>query len=212
MSDGFRVYSSLGALFFAIFVTSCSGGLRSAVSEYSVSPTSDMASQGQRALCEKAIKRALGSTAKVQLCGPISRSDVLEVLGIVSLDGFKEDDLGIPVSKFAILREEKPNWAVELIADQQPVRNSFGYIGADNIDDSYGYSRYRISYSKQNKDEGSYSILVRFIGRNGETDGWPLEIDWNPTVKRFQEYSEAGTPLGFVKENKNPKHFRSKKS
>lgn len=195
-----------------VSVAACSG-YQGGLSPQSSTPSrgQTIVSQDQRKWCEDATKKVLGPAAEVLLCGHISRPEALEVLGSVRLNGVKKSELGIPVAKFAILSEQKGQWEVELIADQRPVRNSVGYLGADNIDDSYGYSRYRIKYSGGGDKKDSFSLHIRFISPDGITEDWPLEVDWNPSVGRFQEYSESNVPSGFAQENKAPKHIHSKK-
>jgi hypothetical protein len=160
--------------------------------------------------CKNAAQRVLGTEAEVLECGQLSLSGELEVLAAIRLKGFKDTELGIPVSKFIVLRKDKPEWVMELIADQKPVRNNAGYVGVTDIDDTDDYSRYRLSVEGEEVNaKEPLCLLLRYIDPDGKTEAWPLEICWNPAVKRFQEYSED-IPPEFKSEIQNPKHFRSK--
>jgi len=158
--------------------------------------------------CDHAARKTLGAKATVLECGQLTHSGVLETLAVIKLKGFKDTELGVPVSSFVILRKDNLEWKMELMADRMPVRNGAGYVGVYNIDDSADADRYRIDISGGGSDaKNTLFIMLRYIDPDGETEAWPVGIGWNPVVQRFQEYSENGTPL---EEIKNPKHFRSK--
>lgn len=163
--------------------------------------------------CVAAGKQALGPDAQALKCGHLTGSDALEAVAAVRLKQARTTDLGIPVSKFVVLRWDKSEWTPMLTADQTAIRNAMGYIGADFINDSDTCSRYRISFS----DEGShktpgFAISVFYFRPDGHGDGGaPIEIAWNRSVGRFQQYNENEDPLGFQPEKKDLPHVRTEK-
>jgi hypothetical protein len=161
--------------------------------------------------CAEAARNALGPRAEVLKCGQLTGTGVLEVVAAVLLKQFRTTADGIPVSKLMVLRQIQSRWVVELTADRNPIRNSVGYLGLDFIDDSDRYSRYRISFY----DEGShkipgFTIALFYLSPRGENEGVPVEISWNRSLGRFQEYTENHEPEGFQSENKNPQHIRKR--
>ncbi len=140
-------------------------------------------------------------------------SDALEAVAAIRLKQFRMTGVGIPVSKLVVLRRDKSEWAPALTADQEAIRNTMGYIGADFINDSDTCSRYRVSFY----DEGShkvpgFTIFVSYFRPDGQGDGGaPIEIAWNRSVGRFQEYNENQDPLGFQPEKKDLPHIRTEK-
>jgi len=161
----------------------------------------------QQEECNKAANKIIGKGAQVLACGQLTHSKGLEAFAVIRLKGFKENKSGIPVSKFVILRRDKADWIIELIADKKPLRNKVGYVGVYNIDPSEK-DRYRISFSGGGpKSKDDFSLDVYYIDPDGQTEGWPLEIEWNPKVKRFQEYIPNE---GFKPEIKNPKQITYK--
>jgi hypothetical protein len=163
-------------------------------------------------ICLNAAKKALGSDAEVLKCGHLTGTQVLETVAAVPLKPFQKTSDGVPVSRFSVLRRETSEWVSELTADDHPLRNPSGYLSVDFIDDSDKYGRYRVSFY----DEGShkvpgFTIAVFYLSPDGHNEGVPVEIRWNPSVRRFQEYTENQDPGGFQPENKNPKHIRTLK-
>jgi hypothetical protein len=164
--------------------------------------------------CLEAGKQALGPDAQILKCGHLTGSDALEAVAAIHLKQFRTTKVGIAVSKFVVLRREKLEWTTVLTADQEAIRNTLGYIGADFINDSDTCSRYRVSFY----DEGShevpgFTIVVSYFRPDAQGDaGAPVEIAWNRSVGRFQEYNENQDPLGFQAEKKDLPHIRTAKA
>jgi hypothetical protein len=173
-------------------------------------PTHSSANQQS---CLEAGKQALGPNAQVLKCGHLTGSDALEAVAAIRLKQLRTTEVGIPVSKLVVLRRDKSDWKLALTADKEAIRNTIGYIGADFINDSDTCSRYRVSFY----DEGSnkvpgFTISVSYFRPDGQGDGGaPIEIAWNRSIGRFQEYNENQNPLGFQLEKKDLPHIRTEK-
>jgi hypothetical protein len=121
-------------------------------------------------------------------------------------------DGGIAVSKLVLLREDKPRWDVELTATKLVVRNQIGYVGMDFIDDSpqskrdlAGFYVWYSNYIDMEEKKPGFSIRFQSLrwDMNEEEEGTSWEIAWNPSVGRFQEFTENEDPSGFRPEKKN---------
>ena len=140
--------------------------------------------------CLSAARNFLGPAAQVAKCGDLTGTGELEVAAFVRLKELRTTADGIPLSKLVVLRQEKSRWVVELAADQKPPRNPVGYIGIDYIDDSRELGLYRVSFY----DEGSheipgFTIDLFYLSPRGQNEGIPVEIAWNRSLARFQEYT-----------------------
>jgi hypothetical protein len=163
--------------------------------------------------CLEAARKVLGSEAEVIKCGHLTGTDALETVAAIRLTQFKETKAdGIPVSKLVILRRERMQWAVELTADKNWIRNGVGYIGIDFIDDSDDFVGYRCLCSGEgSQDVPGFGIALFYLSPQGDNEGIDTDINWNPAVGRFQEYAFYDDPPGFKPENKNPPHIRTRK-
>lgn len=162
--------------------------------------------------CLEAAKKALGPDAEILKCGHLTGTDALEVVGAIRLTQFRATADGVPVSKLIVLQQQESRWVTELTADENAIRNPAGYIGVDFIDDSDKFSRYRVSfYDKDSHQVPGFTLAVFYLSPDGHNEGIPVEISWNPSVERFQEYTENHAPPGFQPENKNPPHIRTRK-
>lgn len=144
--------------------------------------------------CLKAATKELGTAAQIARCGHLTATGALEAVGFIPLKGLREMADGIPVSKLVVLRREQSG-VVELTAGQDPPRNSVGYIGVDFIDDSDEGGRYRVSFS----DDGAletpgFKLALFYLSPTGEEEGIPIEISWNRSLGRFQEYTVNRDP------------------
>jgi hypothetical protein len=170
-------------------------------------PTGDSAQR-----CLEAAKKALGSEAEVLKCGHLTRSGRLETVAAIRLRQFKTLRNSIPVLRLVVLRQNGSRWETMLTADMQNlIRNSIGYIGVDFIDDSEDedFVGYRVSFSTEGtRGAPRFMIWLKYLDREERDEGVAIGISWNPSVGRFQEYSENYEPMGFHPEKKNPMHLR----
>jgi hypothetical protein len=127
------------------------------------------------------------------------------------LQKFRTTADGIPLSKFVIIKEvSDSHWSAELIGDNNWIRNDAGYLGLEFIDDSERFSGYRVSV-EEHRSGGvpGFTFYVYYLAPNGEDEGIAVEIGWNPSVGRFQEFQYGADPEGFRNEVRNPPHIRS---
>lgn len=167
--------------------------------------------------CLKAAKKALGPEAVILKCGYLTGRRPLECVAAVRLRQFRETADGTPVSKFVILRQvSSSGWSTDLTADKNWIRNDAGYVGFEadsSIDDSYRITGYRVSFFDHNSDGvPGFTISLYYLTPSGENDGTSVEVSWNPSVGRFQEFDYGGDPEGFRPEVKNPPHIRTRES
>jgi hypothetical protein len=154
--------------------------------------------------CLAEARKALGPDAEVLKCGRLTDGAHLETVAALRLRRFPANG-EIPVSKLVILRQNAPEWQVELSVDQW-IRNEKGYLGIEFIDDSAEHAGYRVKLSDHRSDDTQgFTLQLRYLHGNGGSE-WPIEISWNPSVKRFEEYAYEEDPPSFKPEVKNPLH------
>jgi hypothetical protein len=98
-----------------------------------------------------------------------------------------------------LLTADKQNW----------IRNNVGYVGLEFIDDSADFIGYRVSFSGEGvRETPGFTIWLNYLSPTGHNEGVATRISWNPSVGRFQEYTENDEPVGFRPEVKSPPHHR----
>jgi hypothetical protein len=153
--------------------------------------------------CFAEARKALGLDAEVLKCGRLTDGAHLETVAALRLRRFSANG-EIPVSKLVVLRQNAPEWQVELSVDKW-ITNEKGYLGIEFIDDSAEHAGYRVKLSDHRSDgTPGFTVQLRFLHGNGGSE-WPIEISWNPLVKRFEEYADEDPPR-FKPEVKNPPH------
>lgn len=154
--------------------------------------------------CLAEARDVLGPEAEVLKCGRLTDAAGLETVAAIRHQHFQSGE-GIPVSKLVILRESALRWQVELNVDKW-ITNHSGYLGIEFIDDSAEHVGYRVNFSDHRSDDApGFTVQLRYLHRNGASE-WPIEISWNPAVKRFQTYAYDEDPPRFESEVKNPPH------
>jgi hypothetical protein len=169
-------------------------------------------SSGAQESCLAAARAALGPGAVVLKCGHLIGPGDLEVAAAIPLRPFRADASGTAVSRLVILRKAAgtSRWVNEFTADKDWTRNPAGYVGVEYIDDSFKYTGYRVSFSGRRSDGApGFTLFLFSLNPNGSNEGVPLEVGWNRSVKRFQEFSYEAEPVGFRAEIKNPPHIRT---
>jgi hypothetical protein len=172
----------------------------SAVQASAVSTQNHFANEPVPQSCVDAAKKVLGNKAEVVRFGHLSGTDALEAVAIVNSNRFVANNDGMAVSRLAILRLEDGGWKSILDAYKN-VTNAEGYVGIDYVDDST-INGYRVSFSDEGKS--SFTVDIGYLASNGESEGLPMEISWNPAIGRYQEV-ERGEDV-FKPEIKNPPH------
>jgi hypothetical protein len=161
--------------------------------------------------CFDAVKKVLGTDGQVAKYGHLVGQKSVEVVAYTRIKKFKQNSEGVPISKLVVLQKNNSHWDVVLNVSKE-IKNPFGYIGLDYIDDSQDYPGFRVSFSDHRSDGvRAFVILLFYIGTNGEIEGIPTEVSWNGMVARFQEFSVNEAPEGFKPELKNPPHIKNKK-
>jgi len=136
----------------------------------------------------------------------------MDSIAFVRLKQFSEDQNGIPVSRLVILQKVDSQWKTALDAARQ-IQNPAGYVGIDYIDDSQQYLGYRANFLDRRSDgKPAFLVQLSYLRTDGKPEGVPIEISWNPTAGRFQEFSVNQEPEGFKTELKNPPHIHGTKS
>ncbi|MEW5980348.1 MAG: hypothetical protein AB1898_31560 [Acidobacteriota bacterium] len=157
----------------------------------------------------KAARRLLGPKAEILRYGDISKNGKIEALAIAKLTADPGSGKDILISRAIILRREGSEWNVVLDAAEQ-IKNKEGYIGLDYIDESSGFYGYRLTLNDRRGDEQpAFTIYLTDLGPDGEPQGTAIEINWNPDVGRYQEFSYGDYPAVFKPELKNPRRLRS---
>ena len=170
-------------------------------------PSARPGSSSQAKSCLDAARKALGPRAEVLKCGDLTGNSAVETVAAIRIKRFPATEAGIPVSKLAVLRRAHGGWISELAVDNDSMRNSVGYIenGLRRLPGppSIGY---RVSFSKHSEDApgAGFTVWLCFLHSSGENEGLPLEITWNPAVKRFQRFSYEDMQHAFQPEVKNP--------
>jgi len=161
--------------------------------------------------CRQAGKAALGPAAKILKCGKLIGQRSLDAIAAIPLRQYPDTGDGIAVSSLVILQRQKTKWKVVLRADRKNwIRNSAGYIGIDFIDDSADFVGYRVSFSNEEAPAApKFTIWLSYLRRSGHSEGIATEIKWNPSIRKFQEYTDTQDPAGFRSEIKNPPHFHT---
>jgi len=156
--------------------------------------------------CLEAAAKALGPEAVVLKCGHLSGTDALETAAAVRLKQFRSTADGIPVSRLVVLRKDNSEWCVELAVDGQSMRNDSGYI--EELSSISGtFIGYRASFSDRGSDDADevgFTIWLYFLHVGGRNEGLPLQISWNRSAGRFQEFAYDDDPKQFKPEIKNP--------
>jgi hypothetical protein len=160
--------------------------------------------------CLDAARKALGAEAQVAKCGNLLKRKSIEVVAYTKLRISNINSKAICVSRLVVLEKANSHWAVILDASKQ-IKNQAGYIGIEYIDDSQDYPGYLVSlFNKRSDGISGFSIQFYYLRPDGEVEGIPIEISWNPAVNRFQEYNINEAPEGFRSEIKNPLHIHNK--
>jgi hypothetical protein len=158
--------------------------------------------------CLKAAVRLLGSKAEILHYGDVSKNGKIEAVAIARLAPDATVRKDILVSRAMILRREGSEWSVVLDATEQ-IKNEQGYIGLDYIDESSGFYGYRLSLDdRRGDDQPAFTIYLTDLGPDKEPQGAATEINWNPNVGRYQEFSYGDYPAVFKPEVKNPPRLR----
>jgi hypothetical protein len=127
---------------------------------------------------------------------------VAVAIAFIRLKQFTENREGIPISKLVILRQTDSRWEVTLDVAKQ-IRNPYGYVGIDYIDDSEQYPGFRVAISDRGKQP--FVLELSYLRQDGGSEGIPIYISWNPATSRFQELaSNEGDPDEFKGELRNP--------
>jgi len=209
MRRGTRMSKSRGSLILKLLVLLCTSV--GETSSQSMTPAQRHATNSEAKSCSDAAKKALGFEGEVVRCGYLTGADTLEAVAVLRLEQFRDRGDSIAVSKLVILRQNSPEWNVELTADRGWIRNSAGYVGIEFIDDSEQIFGYRASFSDRRSDDvAAYTIYLNFLSPTGHNEGTAIEISWNPSVARFQEFAYGEDPEGFKPEIKNPPHIRTR--
>jgi hypothetical protein len=137
----------------------------------------------------------------------------LETVAVIRLKQFPGTaDSGIAISKLVVLQEGKKQWHAELTVTKRAVRNPAGYVGMDFIDDLpqstrdlAGFYVWYWDYVDTEGKKPGFALTFQALrwDMDEEQEGPSWEIAWNPTVGRFQEYTENEDPPGFRPEKKN---------
>jgi hypothetical protein len=163
--------------------------------------------------CLAAAKKALGPNAEVLKCGHLTGTKGLETVAAIMLKQPSGDVDGIAVSKLVVLRRTGSVWDVALTNDKKWIRNDAGYLGIEFIDDSDQSIGYLASFSNSRSDGvAGFTIYLYYLYSNGTDDASEIEIAWNRSVGRFQEFAYDEDPMRFKAEIKNPPHVRTGKS
>jgi hypothetical protein len=172
-------------------------------------PVSDSAPQR----CLDAAKETLGPNAEVLKYGHLTGSVSLEAVAVVRPRRLKDTEDGVAISRLLILRQEKSGWAIELKVDKD-IRNSAGCIASACIEDSHssqGLPHFRVSFADHRSDDtAGFVIYLAWTDALGNVEGVPVQISWNSSVGRFQEYDPNVDPPGFQPEIKDLPHVRTK--
>lgn len=162
--------------------------------------------------CNEEAKKALGPDAEFLKCGDLVGSGREALIAVVRVPNVVLQHRDIPVSRVFVAQRQGSEWVSQLEVDNQ-IRNAQGYIGIDFIDDSFVPLGWSLEIADARSD-GSQGLTLRFsyLNRNGAKEGIPIEVSWNPSIGRFQEYSQNEDPGGFKPEIKNPPHKKAGKS
>jgi len=116
---------------------------------------------------------------------------------------------GMTIWKMVILRHESSGWLTALTASRE-IQNEAGYVGVEYIDDDFKFMGCQLSLSdKRSDDKKAFVIDLVYIERaDGGSDQTSVEIAWNPSVGRYQEWEYGQDPEGFRPEIKNPPHWK----
>lgn len=157
--------------------------------------------------CAAAARAELGAASVVLRSGTLSDTAVPEVLAALKLKSAPTRPGCTPVTRLALLRKAAGRWTVALDASKE-IRNPFGYVGMDFIDDSYQFFGYCVDIENHRSDNTrAFTLFLTYLkNREGDTEGAPVEISWNPKLARYQEFAE-----GFKYEIANPPHRGSSK-
>jgi len=105
-----------------------------------------------------------------------------------------------------VLRQGRYDWDKALTVSHQ-ISNSAGYIGIDYIDDSAGFWGYSVQFHDHRADgKAAFVLSLRYMSGEKDKDEFPVDVAWNETVGRYEEFSMNNEPLGFKPELKNPPH------
>jgi hypothetical protein len=163
------------------------------------------AAQNRQRECRDEAKISLGTEAEVVRCGELNTPGILEVVAVLPAKFPPSKETGLTIQKLVILRREPTGWRTALTAFKD-IQNDAGYVGIDFIDDTSPSFGYRVDFSDQ---KGGFGISFLYIeNANGADSGWPIEVDWNPDVGRYQEWAFGQNPEGFRPEIENPPHWK----
>jgi hypothetical protein len=152
----------------------------------------------------EAATKVLGPDAQVAKYGHLIGAKSMEVVAYTKLGITRKYSEGIAVSKLVVLQKADSQWDVILNASKQVV-NPFGYMGLDLIDDSQDYPGWLVSFYDYRPDNvPGFSMSFMYLRSDGDVEGIPIEISWNSTMARFQEFVVNEAPEGFRSEIKNP--------
>lgn len=154
--------------------------------------------------CLTGARAVLGPSVEVLKCGTLTNTADLEAVAAIRLKQFQSPE-ELAVSQLVILREAAPRWQIELTVDKW-ITNPNGYLGIQFIDDSAKHVGYKVKFYEHRSDGApGFTIQFRYLHGDG-TSEWPIQISWNPAVKRFQTFAYDEEPPRFEPELKNPPH------
>lgn len=172
-------------------------------------PAPSASAQSNMEGCTSAAKATLGQDAEVIKCGDLTHSGRLEALVVNRLVHERKLDDEMYVRHLAIIRKQGEKWVTALEANKE-IKNPAGYIGIDFIDDSYVSSGYRLRlYDRRTDGVPALVLMLTILDNMGAPEGTPVQICWNPSINRFQEFTSNEDPEGFRTEVKNPRHATS---
>jgi hypothetical protein len=195
----------------AVYLCFCLGCSKKAIQPTS-SISSAIADDAQKRMCKAgldAAKKVLGDHAEILKCGALNNPQVQEVVAALSMEHSQGTRAtGLAVSQLVILRHEASGWKTALTVSKQ-IQNGSGFVGIDYIDDSAPFYGYRVLLSDQ-RDDGkkAFTLSFSYLGKDGNSEGIPLEISWDDAIGRYREFNVNSDPPGFKPEIKRPPHLK----
>ena len=136
--------------------------------------------------CEAEAKRRLGDVFHVVEFGQLIGDSSLECVLILPYSGAAGQELR--ARSGVVIAWDGKQWR-ELLRFNNQVRNDQGYIGVDYIDPQYHYGFALRTNVRRSDGSNGFTMYFRFLDAKLRPDGLPIEVSWNPKVKRFQEYA-----------------------
>jgi hypothetical protein len=189
----------------------CLGCSKKAIQQ-TASSGSATSNDAQKRICQEGLdagKKVLGEHAEIVKCGALNNPQVQEVVAALPIEHTQSTRAtGLSVVQLVILRHEASGWRAVLTASKQ-IQNDAGFVGIDYIDDSAHFLGYRVLFPDQ-RDDGkkAFTLSFSYLGKDGNTEGIPLEISWDDAVGRYREFNLNSDPPGFKPEIQNPPHLK----